>query len=60
MKTMISSITYNVINRKGYWLIVRQSPAGVHRVARYVDTPTACAAAHAVATALNAQAWREL
>jgi len=52
---------YNVVNRKGFWLVVRQGASGgVRIVCRYPESPTSCAAAHEVASALNSQGWREL
>ena len=53
--------SYNAVNRKGLWLVIRQGVrGGVRTVCRYPNSPTAEAAAHEVASALNSQNWREL
>jgi len=58
--TKIVTPVYNVVDRKGLWIIVRRSVAGdVRRIVAYPHTTTAEAIAHEVATTLNGMAWRE-
>lgn len=58
--TKVITPTYNVVDRRGLWIVVRRSVAGdVRQIVAYPHDATAEAVAHDVASTLNRLAWRE-
>ena len=59
MKTLLTP-SYNVVNRKGLWIVFRRSvDGGIRQIVAYPHVTTSEAVAHEVASALNSMAWRE-